>query len=180
MFLYYLILDFIILLLILSPCHLFKFHPLILRFILTLYTVTLRLKLNKFNNLYWYSYILYLIIVGGILILFLYLTRISNNELISLNKKYYIYFTLKLFLIILIYLILINLIGKLNYHILYNFIDLINLIKFNTEDLIEYKNLYIKFNLNLNIFLIIYLFFIIITCVLICTKHSFPLRQIIN
>lgn len=148
--------------------------------LLTLYTIILILKLNYLRNFYWYSYILYLIMIGGILILFIYLTRISNNELLFLNKKYYLILFLKLILILVIYFMLIKFIGRLNFFLLNYYQDIIRILKINEEFNLYYKNLYIKINMDINIYIIIYLFFTIVISVLICIKNYLPLRQIIN
>jgi len=36
---------------------------------------------------FWFSYILFLIIIGGILVLFIYITRLASNELFSPRNK---------------------------------------------------------------------------------------------
>ena len=36
---------------------------------------------------FWYSYILFIIIIGGILVLFMYITRLASNEIISPSNK---------------------------------------------------------------------------------------------
>lgn len=118
--------------------------------------------------------------IGGILILFIYLTRISNNELLLLNKKYYLILFFKLILILFIYFILIKFMGRLNFFLLNYYQDIIRILKINEEFNLFYKNLYIKINIDINIYIILYLFFTIIIRVLICIKNYLPLRQITN
>nr|AHA52522.1 NADH dehydrogenase subunit 6 [Eumacrocentrus sp. QL-2013] len=179
-YMYYLLMDLILFILMIIPTYLIKFHPLILSLLLTLYTIILVMKLNYLNNLYWYSYILYLIMVGGILILFMYLTSISNNELLYLNKKYYMNFMIKMMLILFIYLMMIKYMKSLNFLMLNYHQDILNIMKINKEFMLDYKNLYMKINMDIMIYMILYLFFIMVISVLICMKNFMPLRQMIN
>lgn len=39
------------------------------------------------NINFWYSYILFLVIIGGILVLFIYITRVASNEKFLLSIK---------------------------------------------------------------------------------------------
>lgn len=155
-----------------------KFHPLIYRILLIIFRVLLVIKLNVIFNLFWYSYILYLLIVGGIIILILYLTRISNNELFNLEIFNYKNICLKFILIFFIlYLFKNNLfeIFSLNLRL-----DLNNLIKMLFKDLYDSRIelFYMKFNII--IYIIIYLFILIIIAVLICTIILIPLRHLKN
>jgi len=36
---------------------------------------------------FWFSYILFIIIIGGILVLFIYITRLASNEIFSPSNK---------------------------------------------------------------------------------------------
>lgn len=62
-------------------------HPLSFGFVLLIQTVIIALSIGFFSVRYWYSYILFLIIVGGILVLFIYITRIASNEKFKFSKK---------------------------------------------------------------------------------------------
>lgn len=178
----YYVLDLFLIFLIFIPSNLYKFHPLIYSIILFFYIIVLRLKLNYLIINYYYSYILFLFIVGGIMILIIYFTRISSNELIIFSIKYVKFFILKIFILIFLIIFLFYLLYK------YNFINLIfrfDLINFNkiyncNYNLLYLKNLYININMELTIFLILYLFLIIIFSTLICIKLNIPMRQIIN
>nr|QWZ46359.1 NADH dehydrogenase subunit 6 [Pelecyphorus contortus] len=62
-------------------------HPLSMGLILLLQTLTISLITGNFSFNYWFSYILFLILVGGMLILFMYMTSIASNEKFSFNMK---------------------------------------------------------------------------------------------
>nr|AND96085.1 NADH deshydrogenase subunit 6 [Onthophagus crassicollis] len=55
-------------------------HPLTMGIILLIQTINLSLYMGYLNLNYWYSYILFLIMIGGMLILFIYMTSIASNE----------------------------------------------------------------------------------------------------
>jgi len=52
---------------------------------------------------FWFSYILFIIIIGGILVLFIYMTRLASNEIFSPSNK--ILIASSIILPILIYII---------------------------------------------------------------------------
>jgi NADH-ubiquinone oxidoreductase chain 6 len=39
------------------------------------------------NKRFWFQYILFIVFVGGILVLFIYVTRLASNEIFSLSAK---------------------------------------------------------------------------------------------
>nr|UXW64261.1 NADH dehydrogenase subunit 6 [Corynis sp.] len=58
--------------------------------------------LNSMN--FWYAYILFLIMIGGMLILFIYMSSLTSNQKFNFNKKY----IFKLMLILMFLFILLN------------------------------------------------------------------------
>lgn len=176
-YLIFFIFNVILFFLIIIPSNLVKFHPLILSLILTLYVIVLRLYINLLGNNYWYSYLLFLVIIGGLIILFIYFTRIASNELINFNKSYLLYFFIKI--ILFLFLFLIYLLSSNKILFVNNFLDIysVDYLIMNLKDF-GVKNLYIDFSIDLNIYIILYLFFTIISCVLVCTKLNIPFRQL--
>nr|YP_010507243.1 NADH dehydrogenase subunit 6 [Episcapha fortunii]UXF64394.1 NADH dehydrogenase subunit 6 [Episcapha fortunii] len=63
-----------------SLTFLFLSHPLSLGLILLIQTICISMISGMMYINYWYSYILFLIMIGGMLILFLYMTSIASNE----------------------------------------------------------------------------------------------------
>nr|ALO77659.1 NADH deshydrogenase subunit 6 [Anaspis sp. ANA01] len=55
-------------------------HPLSMGLILLIQTLLISLITGLFSLNYWFSYILFLILVGSMLILFIYMTSIASNE----------------------------------------------------------------------------------------------------
>lgn len=77
-------------------------HPLAIGLILLLQTTVICLITGLLNKSFWFSYILFLIFLGGILVLFIYVTSIASNEIFSLSTKITITIPLIFILLILI------------------------------------------------------------------------------
>nr|AFP16878.1 NADH dehydrogenase subunit 6 [Impressosora ruficollis] len=71
----------------LSITFLFMNHPLSLGSILLLQTITISIITGKMMINFWYSYIMFLVMVGGMLILFMYMTSIASNEKFSMSNS---------------------------------------------------------------------------------------------
>lgn len=134
------------------------YHPILL----TIITVTQRLIICLTANLIiknsWISYVLFLIFLGGIIILFIYICRLASNELFTKKIK-----TNNIIFIITGYLIISIIVKK----------------KLNQNNL-DYKILFIKiFNkiiLRVTIILILYLLLVLVITVKNTSLHLGPLR----
>nr|QWZ46333.1 NADH dehydrogenase subunit 6 [Machla sappho] len=62
-------------------------HPLSMGLILFMQTLIVSLITGNFTYNFWFSYIIFLILIGGMLILFMYMTSIASNEKFSFNIK---------------------------------------------------------------------------------------------
>nr|YP_010563162.1 NADH dehydrogenase subunit 6 [Demonax pseudonotabilis]UYX61168.1 NADH dehydrogenase subunit 6 [Demonax pseudonotabilis] len=62
-------------------------HPLSFGMVLLLQTLLMSLITGMINQSFWFSYILFLIMVGGMLILFIYMTSIASNEKFNFSVK---------------------------------------------------------------------------------------------
>nr|YP_010743977.1 NADH dehydrogenase subunit 6 [Corigetus marmoratus]WET31980.1 NADH dehydrogenase subunit 6 [Corigetus marmoratus] len=61
-------------------------HPLSLGFTLLLQTTISCMILGNLNLNFWFSYILFLIMIGGMLVLFIYMTSIASDEKFNFSK----------------------------------------------------------------------------------------------
>nr|APX40444.1 NADH dehydrogenase subunit 6 [Longitarsus melanocephalus] len=149
---------------------LFK-HPLSCGLILLMQTILIALKTGLMSLNFWFSYILFLIMIGGMLILFIYMTSISSNEKFNFNKKFFIIYLL--FLIIFMislfidsyYLNLLNNIIDMKMSI-HNFKNSISMMKY-----LNYPNYFIM------MMMILYLFITLIAIVKITKFNYGALRQ---
>ena len=159
-------------------------HPLLIGITLLLLSIINSINLNIFINNHWYSYLMFLIIIGGILILFLYFTRFIINIKFKLKWNYLKTIPIKSSIIILFLIIL----------FIYNF----NNINFSFFEFNENINLHKNFNNNLiyrnnlksiiylynnpirilTLLLIIYLFFCLTLIVKFCLIKKKNIRKI--
>nr|WIL79962.1 NADH dehydrogenase subunit 6 [Tenerus hilleri] len=156
---------------ILSLMIIFLSHPLSLGLILLIQTILTALMVGIINYNFWFSYILFLIMIGGMLILFIYMTSIASNEKFTISK----------FLIILSYFISSMISTTL---ILDSFF--FNLSMINIETQMMNFNMNYKFSMNkifnfpnfsLIYISLIYLLITLIAVVKISNFNMGPLRQ---
>nr|QEG58690.1 NADH dehydrogenase subunit 6 [Oberea yaoshana] len=83
----------------------FLTHPLSLGMILLLQTIIISLITGMMSFNYLFSYILFLIMIGGMLILFIYMTSIASNEKFkfSMNLTIMFFFIFTLFLLMMLF-----------------------------------------------------------------------------
>nr|YP_009050186.1 NADH dehydrogenase subunit 6 [Megabalanus ajax]AGZ19747.1 NADH dehydrogenase subunit 6 [Megabalanus ajax] len=72
---------------ILNLIFLFMFHPLAMIFILILQTILISVIMYIVSQFPWFSYTLILVFLGGMLILFTYMSNIASNEMFKPNLK---------------------------------------------------------------------------------------------
>lgn len=150
-------------------------HPLAIGLILLIQTFLICLIIGLIIKSFWFSYILFLIFLGGLLVLFIYVTSLASNEIFSFSRK--IIFNITFFYIIFIIFFIIN--DKL---ILINYLKNFEISKINNkasfflENRLILNKLY-NFPTNIiSIILIIYLFFTLIAIVKITNIFEGPLR----
>nr|ALO70675.1 NADH deshydrogenase subunit 6 [Lucifotychus sp. 1 EF-2015] len=143
-------------------------HPLMMGIILLMMTLLISLISGLMNN-FWFSYILFIIMIGGLLILFLYMTSIASNELIKLSNSMTIIMSLSCLTLL----------------IMSPMMDKFLFFYFNINSpLINYNSMNMSFNKffnypnNLIMFmLIMYLFLTLIATVKITNIKYGPMRQ---
>nr|YP_010397380.1 NADH dehydrogenase subunit 6 [Trichius succinctus]UQJ77500.1 NADH dehydrogenase subunit 6 [Trichius succinctus] len=155
-----------------SILFMFMTHPLSMGMILLMQTLLTSLTIGLFNLNFWFSYIMFIIMVGGMLVLFIYMTSVASNEKFSFSIKIVALLLLLLTLLTGMYLLL-------------------NTYFFNLNNKFEdniYQNFYV-YNYSLNKFLnfpsiiimyllIIYLLITMIAVVKITDIKQGPLRQL--
>nr|QXG19313.1 NADH dehydrogenase subunit 6 [Drosophila lowei] len=62
-------------------------HPLAMGLTLLIQTIFICLISGLMTKSFWYSYILFLIFLGGMLVLFIYVTSLASNEMFNLSIK---------------------------------------------------------------------------------------------
>nr|QWB85700.1 NADH dehydrogenase subunit 6 [Peithona prionoides] len=150
----------------LSTIFIFLNHPLSLGIILLTQTILISLMTGTMNNNFWYSYMIFLIMIGGMLILFIYMTSVASNEKFKFNPKF-LFLIKSTMILIFMMMFLDSFIFNLNFNMT-NFSQINNL---SLSKFINSPN-------NMIIFLIIlYLLISLIMVVKITNINYGPLRQ---
>nr|UPX88717.1 NADH dehydrogenase subunit 6 [Aphodius pedellus] len=148
-------------------------HPLSMGLTLLIQTIMVSLSVGFFSLSYWYSYILFLVMIGGMLVLFIYMTSVASNEM----------FVYSSYIMIASWILLIFML--ITYFMMDNFSIYINNINLessnyltNTLNLNLSMNKYLMFPTNfINYMIIMYLLITLIAVVKITDIKQGPLRQ---
>nr|APX39236.1 NADH dehydrogenase subunit 6 [Neocrepidodera ferruginea] len=144
-------------------------HPLSCGLILLIQTIFTSMITGMLHYNFWYSYIFFLIMVGGMLILFLYMTSIASNEKFKINNKLLLMYVSLIMIIILIFFM-----DQFYFSMLNQIFDMKIMFMNNNMSMKKYFNF--PHNL-IMLMMIIYLFLTLIAIVKI-TKFSYgSLRQ---
>nr|QRN71402.1 NADH dehydrogenase subunit 6 [Cantharis plagiata] len=159
------------LIIILSVSPLFLNHPLSLGLNLLIQTILIAAITGIMSLNFWMSYLLFLVMVGGMLILFMYMTSIASNEKFFFSKNLLIT-AVVIFSMMTIYMLLFSL---SNFYLTKN-LDSIQLLNLSMYEFSPNKYFInnSKFILSM---LIIYLFITLIAIVNISSNNFGPLRQ---
>nr|YP_009255410.1 NADH dehydrogenase subunit 6 [Melanagromyza sojae]ANA56777.1 NADH dehydrogenase subunit 6 [Melanagromyza sojae] len=150
-------------------------HPLALGLTLLLQTLNMCIMISMISKSSWFSFILFLILLGGMLVLFMYIVSLAPNEKFSFSTK------LMFMMIIILSTILMILIFSDNMKLMPMFnnkemMTINNFLSFLPENTLSLNKLYNPPIYTLTMILIIYLLITLITIVHI-TKNNFgPLR----
>nr|AYR05267.1 NADH dehydrogenase subunit 6 [Coleoptera sp. ACP-2013] len=156
-----------------SIMFLFMNHPLSLGLILLIQTTLTAMLTGYLNYSYWFSYILFLIMIGGMLVLFMYMTSIASNEKFKFSFKLFI---MLMTMIALCFPMMMMFMDKMLISI--KFINL----NMNKQSVLinELMSMNKYMNLPNNISLMIIIFYLLITLIAIVKITSIkygPLRQ---
>nr|AMH85653.1 NADH dehydrogenase subunit 6 [Drosophila roehrae] len=150
-------------------------HPLAMGLTLLLQTVLICLITGLMTKSFWFSYILFLIFLGGMLVLFIYVTSLASNEMFNLSIK----LTMFSFSLLFILMLLTFIIDKNSSMIIFLNNEMENISNMNSyilENSLSLNKLY-NFPTNLvTILLMNYLLITLIVVVKITNMQKGPLR----
>nr|AXS64851.1 NADH dehydrogenase subunit 6 [Cucujoidea sp. 14 KM-2017] len=155
-----------------SSMFIFLTHPLSMGFCILIQTIFLSINMGMTTFNFWYSYILTLIMIGGLLILFIYMTSVASNEKFKFSMWMFLLFML-IYSLTMIYLYKMNMIES-NYMMYNKLNDLFNFYNMNYMAMIKFYNLP---TMKIMIITILYLLITLIAVVKISKTNSGPLRQ---
>nr|QTC08224.1 NADH dehydrogenase subunit 6 [Chauliodes pectinicornis] len=148
-------------------------HPLAMGLILLIQTILISMLTGLMLQTFWFSYILFLIMLGGMLVLFIYMTSLASNELFTFSMKSVF---MNFVLLLTIFLSLLFIYQYMN--LMNSDMSFLTSFIFNKENNIELTKLYNFPTMYLTLMLINYLFLTLIIVVKITNINQGPLRQL--
>nr|YP_010555018.1 NADH dehydrogenase subunit 6 [Ooencyrtus plautus]UYP50998.1 NADH dehydrogenase subunit 6 [Ooencyrtus plautus] len=147
-------------------------HPMILGSVLFLFNILMSFNLSLYLDNNWWSFISFLIIIGGLMILFLYFTSFINNMIMSMKMIFWKNFMLKM--VILILFIFMMMFYKNKFLIWYKFKEM-NYLNLNFLKLLL---LYMYMMNLMNLMSIFYLLLTLTLIVKMILMNKYTLRKI--
>nr|UHA56213.1 NADH dehydrogenase subunit 6 [Ercheia cyllaria] len=127
---------------------------------------------------YWFSYILFLTFLGGLLVLFIYVSSIASNELFKSSFNSKLYFMIIMMMLLPLQIIFMNNLYWMNLSFNSDMNDMLSLSLFlNNDNKINLSKLYNNQTFMIMSMLIIYLFITLIAVVKITNIFYGPLRS---
>nr|YP_010192690.1 NADH dehydrogenase subunit 6 [Caerulea coeligena]QZP40844.1 NADH dehydrogenase subunit 6 [Caerulea coeligena] len=164
-------------LILISITMLFINHPMSMGTLILIQTLLLCLISGMLINTYWFSYILFLIFSGGLLILFIYVSSIASNEMFKVSMKNKLLLLAYFILTFIFSTYLMNNLYWLNMMINEEMTNFSNYYFFYEYNNINLTKLYNKQTYFLTMMMIIYLFITLIAIVKITNIFKGPLRS---
>nr|YP_010526957.1 NADH dehydrogenase subunit 6 [Marumba gaschkewitschii]QVT10996.1 NADH dehydrogenase subunit 6 [Marumba gaschkewitschii]UXR12294.1 NADH dehydrogenase subunit 6 [Marumba gaschkewitschii] len=155
-------------------------HPLSMGLMILIQTMLTCMLSGMLIKTYWFSYILFLTFLGGLLVLFIYMSSIASNEMFSMSNNMKFIFLLLIFLLLFTQLFFMKNLNWMNLNNNLEMNDFINIKFFNNENNINLNKLYNSYSSKLMLLLIIYLFITLIAIVKITNIFYGPLRMYYN
>nr|WHN78842.1 NADH dehydrogenase subunit 6 [Chitoria ulupi] len=153
-------------------------HPFSMGLMILIQTLLMCLLSSMLINTYWFSYILFLIFLGGLLVLFIYVSSIASNELFKISIFNKSFFFIMFFMLLISFIFKNNLLW-MNFSFNDEMINSFNLfLFFNNEFNTNLSKLYNEQTYLLTLMMIIYLFITLIAVVKITNIFFGPLRSL--
>nr|UFK62191.1 NADH dehydrogenase subunit 6 [Cicindela puritana] len=163
---------------IMTSIFMFMNHPMSMGLILLIQTILISLISGMMSYTFWFSYIIFLVMLGGMLVLFIYMTSLASNEMFQFSSKimFFMLMMITLFMMILFMLpdnqMIMSMVKNCNSAEMINYMNFIN-----NENLITLNKIYNSPNNMITILLINYLLITLIAVVKITSINIGPLRQ---
>nr|YP_010887194.1 NADH dehydrogenase subunit 6 [Exurapteryx aristidaria]WJJ44288.1 NADH dehydrogenase subunit 6 [Exurapteryx aristidaria] len=159
----------------------FLTHPLSIGLMILIQTMLMCLISGMMIKTYWFAYILFLTFLGGLLVLFIYVSSVASNEMFNFNNKikmmmmimFFFIFIMQLYIMFFENLNWLNLSNNMNDNENFFFMSF-----FNNENKINLNKLYNNHTYMMMMMLVIYLFISLIAIVKITDIFYGPLRSI--
>nr|QLY89938.1 NADH dehydrogenase subunit 6 [Brachycentrus maculatus] len=145
-------------------------HPLMITIMMIIQTSLMTLIIGMMSQTFWMSYIMFLTFIGGLLILFIYISSMTSNKILNFNKMNLIYMIILL---------------SLFYFYMNNIMHFINMetmkmnnfsLMMNFENNLFMSNFYNQNEMYFTILMMIYLFIMLIISMKIINLKYSPMR----
>nr|YP_009349867.1 NADH dehydrogenase subunit 6 [Diestrammena asynamora]AQM40003.1 NADH dehydrogenase subunit 6 [Diestrammena asynamora] len=152
-------------------------HPLTMTLIIILQTLLMCLATGIMYQSFWFSYILFLVFLGGMLVLFIYITSLASNEMFKIPSWMIVIVTTTMFSIMVMYMIM----DSSMWSFMINNNDMMNMNNYIStlyaESTLSLTKLYNNPSNMITMMLVMYLFLTLIVIVNITNIFKGPLRQ---
>nr|URX53225.1 NADH dehydrogenase subunit 6 [Rugitermes laticollis] len=142
-------------------------HPLAMGMMLLMQTMMMCLISGMMYQSFWFQYILFMVFVGGMLVLFIYVASLASNEMITLSTKMMLTMTMIMMLLMM----------TKDQTTVNTSETMIHNTEMMNSILTMTSKLYNQPNGNMTIFMALYLFLTLIVVVKITNVSKGPLRQ---
>nr|QZP41221.1 NADH dehydrogenase subunit 6 [Geoscapheus dilatatus] len=143
-------------------------HPLAMGLILLIQTIMISMITGLSTQSFWFSYVLFLIFIGGMLVLFIYITSLASNEMFIMSTK--LLYLMMMIMPLLVFLMKMNFLNLTNQ-------ESLMFLTINNSTPLPLLKLYSYPTGTLTIMMAIYLLITLIAVVKIINIFSGPLRQ---
>uniref|UniRef100_A0AAU7BAE7 NADH-ubiquinone oxidoreductase chain 6 n=1 Tax=Ischyroplectron isolatum TaxID=3073460 RepID=A0AAU7BAE7_9ORTH len=150
-------------------------HPMMMMFTIILQTLMICLLTGLISQSFWFSYILFLVFLGGMLVLFIYITSLASNEMFNIQAKHFIIFIFPLILLMFFLIDPFMLMPISTNNDMSTFIE--NNIYIYSEMNFSLNKLFNESTNIITLMLVLYLFLTLIMVVKITNIFQGPLRQ---
>ncbi|CRL08765.1 ND6 [Clunio marinus] len=150
-------------------------HPLAMGLMLLIQTFLISILSGLMYKTFWFSYILFLIFIGGMLVLIIYITALASNEMFNFSNKI-LTLNIIFFILLMICLMMTDksmILMYINNNENFLMMNMTKMISENSYSLIKIYNYPINM---ISILLMIYLFLTLIAAVKITNIFEGPLR----
>ena len=145
-------------------------HPLSLGLTLLLQTVLIALTTGFSTYSFWFSYILFIIFLGGILVLFIYVASLASNEIFSFSLVAFIFYSFFVIISTFLFIFLDPLLAPIRTFIPTSTINL----QLSTPIIVRW--IYNSASMMFTLFIVLYLLLTLIVVVKIVNLFKGPLR----
>nr|AYM85009.1 NADH dehydrogenase subunit 6 [Copiocera sp. OR333] len=150
-------------------------HPMSMMMLIILQTFFTGFMIGTIMESFWLSYILFLTFLGGMLVLFIYITSIASNEMFQ-SESLIVFFNIMLWIIITILLIFFN---TMLFMDLFMNTETVNINKYMLfqEMTLSLEKLYNNPTFIISMMMMIYLFLALLAVVKITNINQGPIRK---